>query len=156
MNASADNNADLISSNDQRIERFISLCRNKGFSVTPQRLALYRALIETKSHPTPEMLYDSVRRTMPTISIATVYKAIETFKELEVIREIPVVEENRKRLDADLSHHQHMVCTSCRKVIDLRLDLCRELIIPEDAKQGFEVKDCSIVFKGICSECRNN
>ena len=138
---------------EEAVERFISLCRERGLSVTPQRLALYRALVSTSSHPTPERLFEDVRSQMPTLSLATVYKAIETFKEMGVIREIRVPDDHRMRLDGDVSEHHHLICVRCHQVVDLREGLADEPLLPEQAMQGFRILGYSLQFNGVCPGC---
>lgn len=138
---------------ESMMTRFVASCRERGLSVTPQRLALYRALVGTTSHPTPEMLFAEVREQMPTLSLATVYKAIETFKDMGLIREIRVPDDHRMRLDADVSVHHHLICVQCRSVVDLRMDLLEGVCVPSDLLQGFKVQSCSLQFTGVCSEC---
>ena len=56
----------------------IERCREAGLNVTPQRIAIYRALLASEDHPTPEMLYRAVSRDMPSLSLATIYKTLDT------------------------------------------------------------------------------
>ena len=56
--------------------------RNSGFKVTPQRLAVYEALANTKAHPNAELLYNELRPKYPSMSFATVYKTVEILNEL--------------------------------------------------------------------------
>lgn len=138
---------------EESMERFVSLCRERGLSVTPQRMALYKALVSTTAHPTPEMLFEKVRVDMPTLSLATVYKAIETFKDMGVVREIRVPDDHKMRLDADMSPHHHIVCVECRSVVDVYLDLLDEISLPPEATKGFEVLGYSLQFTGLCEAC---
>ncbi len=141
---------------DFMMDRFVTACRERGFSVTPQRLALYRALLGNRGHPTPEMLFAEVREQMPTLSLATVYKAIDTFKEMDLIRELRVPEDHRMRLDADMRRHHHLVCVRCREVMDLHLDLAGDLSFPPDSVSGFEVHSFTVQLSGVCSECKSD
>jgi Fur family transcriptional regulator, peroxide stress response regulator len=61
-----------------RMETFAARCRAAGLAVTPQRLAIFRRLVATDRHPSAEELYATVRREMPTLSLATVYKTLDT------------------------------------------------------------------------------
>jgi Fur family transcriptional regulator, peroxide stress response regulator len=136
-----------------RVESFVARCRERGLSVTPQRLTLYRALVSTTAHPTPEMLFADVREEMPTLSLATVYKAIETFKDLGVVHEIRVPDDHRMRLDANMDPHHHLVCTRCQIVVDVHTPL-GIIELPEAARQGFEVAGHAVQFHGICPDCQ--
>jgi len=67
------------------IDQFFEKCRQADLSVTPQRLAVYKALVSDENHPSPDMIYKSVLPDFPTISFATVYKILETFEQKSII-----------------------------------------------------------------------
>src|SRR5207245_126217 len=62
----------------ERLAGFAARCRASGLAVTPQRLAIFRHLASTDRHPSAEELHATVRRELPTLSLATVYKALDT------------------------------------------------------------------------------
>ena len=88
-----------------------ALLREKGFKVTPQRLAIYSALSGTKEHPSAEMLFNQLQPHYPTMSLATVYKTIEILRELELVQVLNTGEDSF-RYDADTSNHPHIRCLS--------------------------------------------
>jgi len=59
------------------MDAFVARCRTAGLAVTPQRLAIFRRLAATDRHPSAEELHAAVRREMPTLSLATVYKTLD-------------------------------------------------------------------------------
>lgn len=75
-------------------------------NVTPQRVAVYRALLESEDHPTPEMLYQAVSRDMPSLSVATIYKTLDALVSLGLVRTVPV-DGDRRRYDANDETHHH-------------------------------------------------
>jgi Fur family transcriptional regulator, peroxide stress response regulator len=100
-----------------RVDHMIARCRDAGMNVTPQRIAVYRALLESEEHPTPEMLFNAVSPAMPSLSLATIYKSLEALQSLGLVREVPVVRDSR-RYDANLDAHHHLVCERCGSVTD--------------------------------------
>src|SRR5437867_12066424 len=107
-----------------RVQGFVAQCRAAGLAVTPQRLAIFRHLAATESHPSAEELHASVRRELPTLSLATAYKTIDTLATVGAVRAV-------SRLGAcgrwggNVSSRHHLVCTVCGRVTDvaaLRLD----------------------------------
>jgi len=60
----------------------IKFLKEKGYKVTPQRIAVYDILKNTKEHPSVDMLYSKLQPVYPTMSLATVYKSLEVFKDL--------------------------------------------------------------------------
>ena len=75
----------------EHIESFLNRCRAAGLAVTPQRLAIFRRLVATDRHPSAEELHAVVRREMPTLSLATVYKTLDTLARLITRRTEPHV-----------------------------------------------------------------
>lgn len=120
-------------------------------NVTPQRIAVYRALLESEEHPTPEMLYRRVRRAMPSLSLATIYKVLDALETLGLVRAVEVDSESR-RYDANMNRHHHLVCTRCRKVVDFyddKFDRLRPARMPAD----FEPELVSVKVLGVCRAC---
>ena len=62
------------------------LLRGNGFKVTPQRLAVYEVLANTKEHPNAEMIFSSLQATYPTMSLATFYKTIDILHEICLVK----------------------------------------------------------------------
>ena len=139
---------------ETRVGRFVERCRSRGIPVTHQRRVIFRVIAETGEHPSPESVYESVRREIPAISLATVYKNIGFFRELGLIREVSGGLATQ-RLDANLEPHHHLVCTACRMVIDLHDDeldrLSRRCLVPQE----FEVESYQVQVLGRCSACRD-
>ena len=47
------------------VQNITDLLRSNGFKVTPQRLAVYEALANTKEHPNAEMIFNGLQATYP-------------------------------------------------------------------------------------------
>ena len=136
---------------DRRVDELVRRCRESGLNVTPQRLAVYRALLESDDHPSPETLYQRVRKTMPTLSLATIYKALEALERLGVVEQV-ATSSDTKRFDANDEHHHHLVCTRCQKVVDLYDERFDALAAPRQLA-GFVVQTLSVQVKGVCASC---
>lgn len=132
---------------------FADACRARGLANTHQRLVIYRALARTTSHPTAEELFAQVRRDVPSISLATVYKNLTTFREEGLVRAVPAGE-NAVRFDANLERHHHLSCRVCggmQDVVDAALDGVR---VPAGKANGFRVEGHEVLFRGVCARCR--
>lgn len=125
--------------------------RGAGLKATPQRLAIYRALVRMKDHPSPEGLYKAVRPAMPSLSLGTVYKALDALEQAGLVGQVSQLGE-LKRYEGNLDPHHHLVCTECRRIIDVHLE-------DEPAKPrarafpGFKVERVHIQLLGVCEEC---
>ena len=131
-----------------------SVLRSKGKRVTPQRMAVLQAVRSSKEHPSAEQVYEEVRRSLPHISLATVYKALNELREAGQVRALPVAGKLRYDAERGPGHH-HLVCEQCRTVVDVELG--GYLIEPElddEARAGFEILTADVTFRGLCPSCR--
>jgi Fur family peroxide stress response transcriptional regulator len=140
-------------SDQKKIEQFISHCRSVGLNVTPQRLAVYKAIMNDSTHPNPETIYKRVKAENPTISFATVYKTLEAFEQNGIVSMVTTLH-NTVRYDPIVQQHHHLVCVRCKKVIDLNDEALNNLSIPEDALKGSQLLNYSILVNILCEECR--
>jgi Fur family transcriptional regulator, peroxide stress response regulator len=137
------------------IANFIQKCKENSLSVTPQRLAIYKALINDKSHPNPECVYNIIKNDFPTISLATVYKTLETFEKVGIISVVTPLHET-VRYDAEMDHHHHVVCVKCKKVVDIKDPELDKVQIPVNVAAENKILDYTIQFNVICSDCRTS
>ncbi len=127
-------------------------CRELGLASTHQRQVIYRLLAETNVHPSPEAIYEKVRREIPSISLGTVYKNIKVFVDAGLIREVNTLHE-RLRLDANLEPHHHLVCARCKKVEDLPEDGLEPIRFRGRLPKGFRPERTVVEVVGLCAEC---
>ena len=120
--------------------------------MTHQRWVIYRILAGTDQHPTPEETFEQVRKEIPSISLATIYKNIKTFVEAGLLREMSTPDQTM-RLDANLESHHHLVCASCGTILDLSEDSVAPVQINKTLPQGFRVESYSVSFLGLCGQC---
>jgi Fur family peroxide stress response transcriptional regulator len=130
--------------------------RGAGLKATPQRLAIYGALMRTTEHPTIEAIHADVRTLLPAVPLGTVYKTIESLAEAGLVLEVSLPG-NAKRYDANVSPHHHLVCTSCDRVIDFRDDALGALdaIRPRVRWSGFRPTHVKVQVHGTCSDCHD-
>jgi Fe2+ or Zn2+ uptake regulation protein len=78
--------------------------------------------MQSKEHPTVEMIFNALLPEMPSLSRTTVYNTVELFKEVGLVQ---VLDFGRGvlRYDADLSPHSHFECERCGAVYDLDISL---------------------------------
>ena len=121
---------------------------------TKQRAALLELLHSTKEHPTAAWLYENMRRTFPSTSLGTVYRNLSVLAEQGKIR----VLHNGSgfdRFDGDVSEHNHVICTVCKKVIDVASGISAGTKAEESAEKesGFKIFSHRLDFYGICPDC---
>lgn len=88
-----------------------------GLKVTQQRIVIYEALKGMKDHPTAETIYEYLRPSNPSMSLATVYKTLDTFVHVGLIEKVSSGE-GIYRYEANISSHNHIYCTNTKEIVD--------------------------------------
>jgi Fur family peroxide stress response transcriptional regulator len=151
MKQTRDSNSNQQQS-DQGMEVLVALCRKAGLKVTPQRKAVYKALIETDEHPSAEMVYRRVQKIMPTISLDTVSRALLM---LSRIGAALIVEGSGepKRFDGRVETHQHFKCIECRRILDFHHPAFDNIEVPREIAKKFTVLRKTVYLEGLCDQC---
>jgi len=112
-----------------------------GLKATQQRLVIYKALYDSRSHLSAEQLYRMILHDHPTISLGTVYKTLDTFVEKGLIRRVPC-EDGTLRFDARIDMHHHIFCEDTGEIIDwddAELNALLEEYLKKKRLSGLEV-----------------
>ena len=137
---------------EEMLNLFRAKCKANGLSMTPQRLAIYKALIESTDHPSAENIYTLVRASFPDIAIDTVYRTLSTFSDIDIIDVVEGYGE-AKRYDPDTEPHHHFRCTHCNKIVDLYDDKIEKPKIPNSLRKKYNVSNVKIILEGACDGC---
>lgn len=129
----------------------IAILRDHGLQVTYQRLAIYQALYNSKEHPNVEVIFQQVKKRFPMISLGTVYKTLETFHVVGLIKKVNSVN-GISRYEAETELHHHMICEKCQSIHDI-YELPGAIQFPE--KPGFKITRHQVIFHGCCENCAN-
>ncbi|MGE0159441.1 MAG: Fur family transcriptional regulator [Gemmatimonadales bacterium] len=124
-----------------------------GQRFTEQRATVYRYLAATDAHPTADEVFFEVRRRLPGISLATVYKTLETLVGCGLAVKLTFAD-NSARYDGRTEPHHHARCLACDRVVDV------PGMIPETevdalsrSAEGFTITGYRFEFSGYCSTC---
>lgn len=126
------------------LERFL----DKKIRLTPQRISVYKYLLENRIHPTVDTVYTNLKIDNPSLSKTTIYNTVEALSEAGLVKTI-LSEDGEARLDAYTDLHGHFFCEKCGSVADISLDGCS---FPNSFK-GLEIKKIDVRITGMCSEC---
>jgi len=123
--------------------------------MTSQREIILEELKKLKSHPTADELYMVVKKRLPRISIATVYRNLEKMSEAGIIKKLEY-SGRQKRFDGRTHPHNHIHCVRCGKVADVRTAIGENLQSMISDASGFKVINDQIEFTGLCPECQTD
>lgn len=115
-----------------------------------QRELILTAVKSVKTHPTADMVYDSLHTENPSLSLGTVYRNLAVLAMSGEITPI-YTGDNKVHYDGDTNPHCHFVCKGCNKIIDIFItpQIPNELLNQEE----FNVEEEKTIFYGRCREC---
>jgi Fe2+ or Zn2+ uptake regulation protein len=129
-----------------------AVLRARGQRVTSQRVLLHRALRELDRHVSAEEVLRSAEERLPNLSLPTVYATLELFEELGVVRRL-ATGSGAVLWDPRPGDHQHFVCRSCGRVLDLDVPVRARSAIDAARAAGHAPEAAQVVVVGLCDEC---
>jgi Fe2+ or Zn2+ uptake regulation protein len=125
----------------------------RGQRYTAQRAAVYRFLHETDVHPTAEEVFRTVRGELPGISLATVYKSLETLVSCGLAQKL-TYGDSSARYDGRTDPHPHVRCLTCGQVCDIPAHLPPDEFDRLSGRAGaFRVTGYRVELTGYCNAC---
>ena len=134
------------------LDRFEAVLRGAKVKLTPQRREIYRETARTDDHPRIETIFRNVRRKMPGVSLDTVYRALDLFRELGLVKTVRPFPE-RVRFDANTAPHHHFVCTACGLTRDFNDPNFDSLKVPAAARAMGRIESTQVEVRGVCPDC---
>jgi len=125
-----------------------------GHRYTGQRAAVFQALAGRCDHPTADEIFTSVRRQIPDISLATVYKALEALVSCRLAMKLSC-DDGPARYDRRTDSHDHLRCLSCGSVTDVEDSGIGAWLASHDMAAGYDLQGYQLVLLGTCPNCRN-
>lgn len=124
-----------------------------------QREVIMKSLKNRCDHPTADLLYWDVKKELPEIGIATIYRNLAELHEAGEILKLKTLNGGPDRFDGNNQPHIHMECTSCEEVYDVFPEHELYSRLKDDIKKlgeiiNAECTDTAITIHGICAECK--
>lgn len=137
-----------------RLDEIVDKLRQRDFRITPQRIAILKAFLQSQDHPSVEQVYEEVKVNFPTTSLATVYKTVNLLKEIGEILEIGF-SDGRNRYDGNKPYpHPHLICTQCKKITDPLVNLLDQITSEVAITTGYRIDSHQVEFFGVCPSCQ--
>lgn len=154
------NRASMPAPDGDLVQRMLAGVRAAGLKLTPQRMAIVRALAGDTSHPTAQELLERLRPGLPTMSFATVYNTLDALRAAGLCSALSLAP-GSGRFDPNMEPHHHAVCDACGAVTDIPDAASgRSVAVGEPLRRavgagapGFEVRAIERVFRGLCAAC---
>jgi Fur family peroxide stress response transcriptional regulator len=123
----------------------------RGLRFTPQREHVYRVLMGERDHPTAEQVFMRAKKSMPDISMATVYNCLDFLVRCNLVKQVNL-DSTAMRFCPNMHEHCHFHCDQCGGVFDIDFSAvdCRTgLKVPK----GFQVTGYDVSIHGACPRC---
>lgn len=128
--------------------------RVKGYRVTRPRQEVWRALSDARGHLTVEEIASRVAERWPGVNLASVYRALALFSELDLVRESRLHDEDATRWEiAHPDEHFHLVCDVCGHVDHHAGDLVAKVTDHLRTDHRFEPRAVELTVAGRCAAC---
>ena len=123
--------------------------------MTHQREIILDELKRTRTHPTADELYTRVKKRLPRISLATVYRNLETLSSAGLVSKLEITG-RQKRFDWNQQPHDHISCTECHRIDDIlpKSGASRSCEMPVD-HHGYTLTGWRVEYFGICLSCQH-
>lgn len=122
--------------------------------LTKQRKAVLEVVRHAKGHhPDAAWVYTEVRKTVPSISLGTVYRTLDVLTEEGYL--LPLTRPGEAlRYEANLDGHLHMICRRCNQFFDIVHPLPDLLSGVKARYPDFDIEGVQVEYQGICPRCR--
>lgn len=131
--------------------------REHKYKFTIQRQIILQAFLDSgDNHMSAEDVYAAVHGDNPDIGLATVYRSLELFTNLELLKKLDFGDgRSRYELnDRSLMHsHHHLICLGCGKVIEFSYDFLDQVKHNIEKENRFNIVDYQLKFYGYCEDC---
>ena len=129
--------------------------KKNGYKITPQRKAVINSIAGSHSHFTPESIHKRVSDGCQGIGLATIYRTINILLNLRLVCELYTGGNCHSYVvRRPVKHHHHLVCSSCKKVVDFTDCDLKDIEIKLSKGTGFKVDRHLLEFIGTCPDCQ--
>jgi len=128
-----------------------TLLKQHQLKITPQRLGILD-MIDKAGHITVENLFDQIKKQFTSISLATLYKNINSMLETSLITEVKAPN-YKTHYEITKTPHAHFVCSLCGEHKDVTFNmsnLCKNLVDEND----YKIEKTSVIISGLCPNCK--
>lgn len=120
-----------------------------------QRELTLKIVQQNMVHPTADYVYEQLKKELPNISLATVYRNLNQLAETGLIRRVECLD-GSVHFDHNTHNHYHFICIKCNKVYDIPYEVAPDLEQRVLVETGLQVISHDIAFKGICHHCQKH
>jgi Fe2+ or Zn2+ uptake regulation protein len=124
----------------------------------PRRLIAEQlaALAASRSDFTAQDLWRELQALDPHLGRATVYRAVDVLLGQGLLDRVSFADGTHRYRLCGVTHHHHLTCTQCQRVVEISACLPPELLAAISATTDFAIEGHSVELFGRCSACRED
>ena len=123
---------------------------------TRQRQLILEIIEQADRHVDADEIYRQARQKSPSISLSTVYRNLQLFKELRLVEEHQLDGMRRYYESTSSSKHHHMVCLGCGRVFEFTCPSTERIKSRLSREEGFKVTGVDVRLVGYCPQCQQH
>jgi Fur family ferric uptake transcriptional regulator len=134
--------------------QIIDRLAREGHRLTTPRQAIIKLVAPRQDHFSAQELWDDVRANYTGIGRATVFRTLDLLTELGVLNRIHAGDGCHRYTVCETTHHHHMMCVGCGRVIPLEAAGIESQIRRMAADVGFDLVTHHLELVGRCASCQ--
>jgi len=126
--------------------------RDRGYKLTSQSLAIISLLSKDMTHPGAADILKKIRKSLPQVSMSTVYYTLDMLKKEGLIQELEFYDRDN-RYDVNVANHINLICKKCGRIEDLPGGITLSYAKVQQ-KTDFQPVGMRYEYYGYCKDCR--
>ena len=140
--------------NSTALKRTRQVLCTTGLKATTSRATILEIIRQGKGHLDADEIHHRARLKVPHLSLSTVYRNLQKFKELDLIEELHFDENHHHYEVKPAAEHHHLKCLCCGDVIEFDYPLSRYITKNVDEARNFQITKSEVHLSGYCPNCR--
>ena len=138
------------------LEKLRETVKAKGLKNTKQRELIFTIIIKSNMHLGAEDIHKIISKKYQdeNIGIATIYRALTFLEESKLINSISLDKDSKKFETNFKSHHDHLICVKCDKIIEFMSDIIEDEQEKVAKENGFSLLKHTMYLYGTCDDCQ--
>ncbi len=133
----------------------VQTLKDAGHRLTPQRLLILSAVRHSRGHITAGEILDAVKQSYPYIDTSTVYRTLDMLKQMRLVSETHMGDDQHRYEWVDAERHHHMICHDCDRVASMDDSFIEALGKQIMNAYDFEADIEHLAVFGTCGDCKN-
>ena len=134
------------------VDSALKRLKDRGYKYTGKREKILEIFFNEKRYMPAKEIMNRMEGSYPNLSFDTVYRNLSLLEDLGILEATEFHGERQYRIScsSEEHHHHHVICTKCKKTI--QLDLCPMQIL-QDMFGDFKITGHKFEIYGYCSDC---